>query len=186
MCEDDRHRWNDKYRLGDHTAAGPSSLLTELDSFLPTSGRALDLAGGAGRNAIWLARRGLEVTVADVSDVALELAEARAAEAGVTLSTQRIDFEFDPFPAGKWDLIVSVHFLLRPLFVNFPAASAPGGTLVCIHPTRRNLERHAKPPQRFLLEEGELRELANNLQVIHYEEGWLAEGRHEAVLVALK
>jgi hypothetical protein len=222
MSEDDRLRWNEKYTLGDHAASEPSQLLTNLDVFLPKSGRAIDVGGGAGRHAVWLARRGLDALVADVSEVALQLAEARATEAGVSIATQRIDFEADPFPPGPWDLIVSVHFLWRPLFDIFatsvisesdvtlarfqrpteaargqpsessqwprpcrPAVLSPGGTLVCIHPTRTNLQRHPKPSLRHLLEDGELPRLVKGLEVIHYEEGWLAEGRHEAVLVAL-
>ncbi len=184
MSADDRVRWNEKYQLDEHAAAEPSALLIALDTFLPTSGQALDLAGGSGRNAIWLARRGLDVCLADVSDVALQRAANRAAAAGVSIATQQIDFETDPFPTGPWDLIVSVHFLLRPLFASFPGVLARGGTLVCIHPTQTNLQRHAKPPARFLLEDGELPGLVKDLQVVHYEEAWLAEGRHEAVLVA--
>ena len=186
MSEDDRVRWNEKYQLGEHTSSEPSSLLTALLPLLPNSGRALDVAGGTGRNAIWLAGLGLDVCLADVSDVALHAAEARAREAGVSIDTQRIDFETEPFPLGPWDLIVIVHFLLRPLFETFPTALAPGGTLVCIHPTTTNLQRHAKPPQRFLLEDGELPGLVNGLEIVHYEESWLSEGRHEAVLVAIK
>ncbi|MEO8497449.1 MAG: class I SAM-dependent methyltransferase [Planctomycetota bacterium] len=184
MSEDDRLRWNEKYRLGEQASSEPSRLLTELDSLLPSSGRAIDVAGGVGRNAIWLARRGLEVIDADASEVALQIAEVRAAEAGVSLATQRIDLEAEPFPPGPWNLIVSVHFLWRPLFDIFPAVLAPGGTLVCIHPTRTNLQRHPKPSARHLLDDGELPRLVKDLSVIHYEEGWLAEGRHEAVLVA--
>ncbi len=184
MPEDDRLRWNEKYQLGQHASSEPSHSLTDLDSLLPTSGRAVDLAGGAGRNAIWLAGRGLDVCVADVSEVALQLAEVRAAEAGVSIATQRLDLETNPFPPGPWHLIVCVHYLWRPLFDIFPAVLTSGGTLVCIHPTRTNLQRHAKPPERFLLEDGELPRLVQHLEVVHYEEGWLAEGRHEAVLVA--
>lgn len=184
MSAADRIRWNEKYQLGEHASIEPSCLLTSLASSLPSSGRALDLAGGTGRHAIWLARRGFDVCLTDVSDVALQLAATRAAEAGVTVETQRIDFDVDPFPRGAWDLIVSVHFLMRPLFEIFPAALAPGGTLVCIHPTRTNLQRHAKPSERVLLEDGELPGLVKDLKIVHYEEGWLAEGRHEAVLVA--
>lgn len=184
MSADDRLRWNKKYQLGEHASSEPSRLLTDLASFLPTSGRAIDLAGGTGRHAIWLAQRGLDVWLADVSEVAIQLAEARAGEAGVSLQTQHIDLETEPFPSGPWDLIVSVHFLLRPLFEQFPVVLTDGGTLVCIHPTRTNLLRHAKPSCRHLLEDGELPGLVTGLEVIHYQEGWLGEGRHEAVLVA--
>jgi SAM-dependent methyltransferase len=184
MSEDDRLRWNERYSLGEHASSEPSRLLTDLDDFLPHSGRALDVGGGTGRHAIWLARRGLDACVADVSDVAIQLAHARATVADVSITTERIDFEADPFPPGPWDLIVSVHFLWRSLFAVFPAELSPGGTLVCIHPTRTNLQRHPKPSLRHLLDDGELPRLVQDLEIIHFEEGWLAEGRHEAVLVA--
>jgi tellurite methyltransferase len=183
MIDDDRLRWNAKYERGEHTSSEPSQLLVELESWLPCSGRALDLAGGAGRNAIWLARRGLEVCVADVSNVGLAIAESRAAQAGVSLTTLQVDLETDPFPAGPWDLIVSVHYLWRPLFDVLPKVLGDG-TLVCIHPTRTNLQRHAKPPPQYLLEDSELPRLAKDLDVVHYDEGWLCEGCHEARLVA--
>jgi hypothetical protein len=50
--------------------------------------------------------------------------------------------------------------------------------LVFVQPTRR------RPGPRFLLEEGELVRLAGGLDVVQYREGWLEEGRHEALLVA--
>lgn len=184
MSGDDRVRWNDKYRLGEHASSEPSRLLAELAPLLPNTGRALDLAGGTGRHSIWLARRGLDVRLTDVSDVAIQIAEARAAEANVSISTQQIDLETEPCPPGPWDLIVAVHFLSRPLFEILPTVLAERGTFVCIHPTRTNLQRHDKPSARFLLEDGELPNLVPDLNVIDYKEGWLAEGRHEAVLVA--
>ena len=63
---------------------------------------------------------------------------------------------------------------------------ANGGRLMVVQPTVRNLERHEKPPRPFLLEDRELLTLASDLNVIHYEEGWLEEGRHEAVVIAEK
>ena len=159
-------------------------MVTQLAAWLPPRGRALDLAGGAGRHAIWLAQHGLDVTLADVSSVAIELAHERAAHAGVSLSSVVVDLETEPFPAGPWDVILSFHFLWRPLCAEFPRVLAPGGVLILVQPTHSNLLRHAKPPAAFLLADGELPGLVQDLKVERYEEGWLAEGRHEAVLVA--
>ncbi len=184
MSEQDRDKWNAKYSRGDHASAEPSSLLTGLDELLPRRGRALDLAGGAGRHAIWLARRGLQVTLADIADEGLKLACRRAGDAGVSIETLRIDLQTESFPLGAWDLIVSFHYLWRPLFEVFPAALAPGGLLVVVQPTKSNLQRHEKPPAQFLLEDGELPALVSGLDIIRYEEGWLAEGRHDAFLIA--
>ena len=107
-----------------------------------------------------------------------------AAEAGVSIHTQCIDLDSEPLPVGPWDVILSVCFLWRPLFAEIPKVLAPDGWLVVIQPTLRNLERHDKPPAQFLLQENELPSLIQGLEVVRYEEGWLADGRHDAFLVA--
>ena len=184
MSDEDRTKWDTRYAGPGVPSTTPSRLLTELGDLLPRHGRALDVAGGAGRNAIWLAQRGLEVTLADVSQVGLNIAVQRSAAAGVSLATVLVDVELEPLPTGPWDVILCVHFLHRPLFAVFSEILTPGGVLVVIHPTQTNLERHARPPARFLLSDGELPTLARELEIMHYEEGWQAEGRHDAVMVA--
>lgn len=184
MSDEDRKKWDGKYARQDAAPSEPSLLLIQRNHILPRRGQALDVAGGAGRHAIWLAQRGLDVTLADISQVGLDIAKQRAAAAKVALDTMLVDLEAEPFPAGPWDLIVSIHFLWRPLFEIFPTALAPGGMLVFSQPTHSNLSRHEKPPARYLLEDGELPALVRDLEIVHYEEGWLGEGRHDALLVA--
>jgi SAM-dependent methyltransferase len=179
MSEKDREKWNARYREEGATLS-PSPFLAQLDGFLPRTGRALDVAGGSGRNAVWLARRGLAVTVADVSDAGLE----RAATAG--LAALRVDFDVDPLPAGPWEVILCSHFLHRPLFAAAASALAPGGILVVAHPTVRNLERHDHPGPQYLLGEGELRQLVKGLEIVSYAEDWVESGMHEARLAARK
>jgi SAM-dependent methyltransferase len=153
---------------------------------LPAGGRALDIAGGAGRNAIWLARQGFDVTIADVSSVGLALARERAAAANVKIQTLEIDVEQQPLPAGPFDLVLSHCYLCRHLFPQFPRLLSDDGRLVVIQPTQRNLERNEKPPAAFLFEEGELQKLAAGVEIVQYEEGWSADDRYDAVLVAKK
>ncbi len=186
MAAGDRERWNARYGEEGGTLLSPSAFLVGLDSVLPRRGRALDVAGGPGRNSLWLARRGLEVTLADVSDVALLLASSASREAAVPLCTVEVDLESAPLPPGPWDVIVCTYFLHRPLFSSFQSALSPGGWLVFAHATRRNLERHPRPGPRHVLEEGECRRLAQGLEVVELTEGWFEEGRHEARLVARK
>jgi tellurite methyltransferase len=186
MSHKDRKKWNDRYADPERAAREPSALLSEVEKWLPQSGRALDVAGGGGRHAIWLAQRGLKVTLVDISEKGLAIAEQRALEAGVTLRTCCLDLDEEPLPAGPWDLIVSFHYLQRSLFSQIPGVLAPGGLLIVVQPTKKNLQRHEKPPADYLLEEGELPRLAAGLEALHYQEGWLAEGRHDALLVARK
>lgn len=183
MGAGDRERWNERYRE-EREAPPPSPFLADLDPLLPRAGRALDVGGGSGRNALWLARRGLEVTLADVSDVALALAAEAARAAGLALRTVEVDLEQAPLPEGPWDLVLCAYCLHRPLFAAFPAALAPGGVLVVAHATRTNLERHPRPGPRHVLEDGELPTLVRGLEILRSEEGWLESGRHEARVVA--
>ena len=179
-----RERWNQRYREG-AGAAEPSSFLTGAAAeFLPSSGKALDLAGGAGRHALWLARRGLAVTLCDVAEEGLKIAEGRAAAQGLELATLARDVEADGAPAGPWDVVLSFHYLWRPLFAELPRLLRPGGVVVYCQPTMRNLEKNPRPSARFLLEDGELAGLVPpELEVLSLEEGWHGD-RHEARLVA--
>jgi SAM-dependent methyltransferase len=184
MAEADRRRWDARYREHEPGLRQPSGSLVALADLMPQDGRALDVAGGTGRHAQWLARRGLDVTLADISRVALELARREAARDGLPLRTLAIDLEAEPLPPGHLSVILCVDFLWRPLFEAIPAALAPGGLLVVVHPTRTNLQRHARPGPRHLLEDGELPGLVRGLEIVRYEEGWTEQGRHEARLVA--
>jgi tellurite methyltransferase len=186
MSGADRDRWDRIYAERGRSLAEPSSFLTASADRVPPAGRALDVAGGSGRHALWLARRGLAVTLADVSPVALGQARAAAEAAGLRLATVEVDLEHQPLPPGPWDLILDFHYLERSLFPAFAAALAPGGLLLFCQPTERNLERHDRPSRRFLLAEGELAGLIAPLplEVVSLTEGWSDEGRHEARLIA--
>ena len=184
MSAEDRTKWDSRYATHDGSPGEPVRPLIDLGELIPRQGTALDIAGGAGRNSIWLAQRGFDVTIVDISEVGLRIAAERAEAAGVRLRTLPLDIDREDLPTGPWDLILCTYFLDRPLFSVFPKLIRQGGALIVIHPTRSNLERHEKPPARFLLKDGELPGLIQGLAIEHYEEGWLSEGRHEAVVVA--
>jgi 2-polyprenyl-3-methyl-5-hydroxy-6-metoxy-1,4-benzoquinol methylase len=183
MAEADRIKWDARWRE-EAGRTGPSPWLVSLDAVLPRAGRALDVAGGAGRNAVWLAQRGLSVTLVDVSPVGVAAAEASAQAAGVAIEARVLDLETEALPAGPWDLIVQVHYLQRSLFSHYAALLAPGGLLVVEHPTLTNATRHPRPGPAYLLEDGELPRLCAGLSIVQYDEGWNEAGRHEARLVA--
>lgn len=188
MARFDRDKWDERYRARrlEPRSSEASMWLDDIAEDLPRSGRALDVAGGAGRNALWLARHGLDTTVADVSPVGLKLAVERAEAEGLKLHTLEVDLAEAPFPAGPWDVIASFLFLQRSLFPAMVEALRPGGWLVFLQPTVTNLERHPKPPRRFLLEPGELGALLAPLpiEIVRLEEKWQASGHHEARLLA--
>ncbi|MDD9940406.1 MAG: class I SAM-dependent methyltransferase [Myxococcales bacterium] len=182
---DDRTRWNARHaqRAAEGPAA-PSVAVLSLASHLPQRGRALDLAGGTGRHALWLVQRGLDVTLLDVSDVALEVASEHAARRSVSLSTLRWDLSTGMPGGGPWDVVLCVNFLDRAVYSQLGAKLAPGGCAIVVHPTRTNLERHARPSSRYLLEPGELPGLMGELSIAVHREGWLDGEHHLAAVVA--
>lgn len=184
----DRERWNAKWRERAGELETEAPLLRTHAVHLPTRGKALDIAGGAGRNAIWLARRGLDVTVVDISDVALDKAERRATAAGLTARMKLVRHDLDtalPF-APLFDLVLVFHYLNRARRDEYVSLLHEGGTLVAVQPTVKNLERHAKPGREYLLEEGEMESWARGLgmEVLVSFEGWTDDGRHEAAVIA--
>jgi tellurite methyltransferase len=188
MSEADRTKWDARYSEGEPSDAPSPWLLSWMkqadENILPKSGRVLDVAGGAGRNAIWFAQRGFDVTLVDISPVGIELAEKRAKDAGVTITTRVMDLETERLPEGPWDIIVQVHYLDRALFPQYVDLLAPSGLLFVEHPTKANLMRHAKPGSAYLLEDGELPTLFEDFVIVTHGEGWNEAGRHEARLVA--
>ena len=145
MAPLDRQRWNARHRERGAIAAEPETFLLAIEASLPTTGRALDLAGGSGRNGAWLAARGWNVTVADLSPVALDRARKVGADRGLAIRTLEVDLEGDPIPAGPWDLVVVCRFLHRALYRSIPGALAPGGLAAIIHPTPTHQERPPPP-----------------------------------------
>ena len=175
MSEADRERWERRYREGSHVEAAPPDWLDELGDELARSGRALDVAAGTGPVALWLARRGLEVVAVDVSPAALERCRAAARAEGLEVRAVVADLERAPLPPGPFELVSCFHYLQRDLFPAMRECLGPGGVLACEIATKRNLERHAHPSARFLLEPNELLALLGPLEVAYYREGWLGD-----------
>lgn len=184
MSAEDRARWDARWAEGEGPSRTPAPILQAWAERLPRSGRALDLASGPGRNALWLAQRGLETTAVDVSPVALTQLRHAAMAMGMAVTTLHLDLEHDPLPPGPWDVVVCTAYLLRELFPAIRAALAPGGWLLFAQPTPTNLDRHRRPSRRFLVEAEELAAFAGELQVLQADADWRQEDRHEAWLVA--
>jgi SAM-dependent methyltransferase len=86
----------------------PNDFLREQAGQLP-AGRILCLAEGQGRNAVWLAQRGHDVTAVDQSAVGLRDANRLAAERGVAIATVRADLDDYAIEPGSWQGIVSIY-----------------------------------------------------------------------------
>jgi tellurite methyltransferase len=148
--------------------------------------RALDLACGAGRDAVFLGLHGFEVEGWDHAPEALERAGELAQRHGVALRTGLHDLERPdlPPPVRPFDLIVCFRFLHRPLFPWIERALAPGGWLV-YETFRAGQERFRRPRRaHFLLGRGELARTFSLLETVRYEEREPAAGPVTARLLA--
>ncbi len=173
MSEADRARWDQRFGEREHEDGAPPEWLHELGPDWPAAGRALDIAAGAGRVAVWLARLGFEVVAVDLSPVGLARARSRAESLGLALETRVLDLESEPLPPGPFEVVTCFDYLQRDLFPALVERLAPRGILACEIATLRNLERNTHPSRRFLLEPGEIKGLVGPLEVLHYQEGWL-------------
>lgn len=179
MSNAEREHWNLRYETEGPRTTEPAAFLLEVAPHLSPESRILDVGGGNGRNAIWLARQGHEVVIADISEAGLALAGEAAEVAGVEVGTILMDFDTDAMPHGPWDVIVDFHFIKRHLFPVFLQTIRPGGFLVFCRATVRNLERNERPPRPYLLAEGEGWDLLADFELVIAREGWSVEGRHE-------
>ncbi len=180
----ERDHWNRRYAERPWPD-DPSLWLVQNADLLTDTGRALDVAGGTGRNALWLAQRGWSVTIADISDVGIAIARQRAEAIDVTLETHLVDLDADALATGPWDLVMLFHYLKRDIFSAIATTLRPGGTLIGALATVTNLERNERPPLPYLLDDGELPDLVGDMELVRYQEGWL-DDRHDARFVAHK
>lgn len=143
--------WDDRYSgSGLVWSSEPNRFVAEAAHSLEP-GRALDLACGEGRNAVWLATQGWDVTGVDFSQVGLDKGAALADVNGVTCTWKHADLaEWEP--DGEWDLVVVCYLQvsdeIRRHAVGAAArAVAPGGTLFIVGHDRLNLTEGVGGPQ---------------------------------------
>ena len=146
-----REHWDERYGTEELIwKAEPNRFLVEeLDALPP--GRALDLACGEGRNAVWLASKGWRVTGADFSRAGLAKAQRLATDRGVEVTWVEADVvEWRP-PTASFDLVVVMYLHLlaeqrRQALAHAAAALAPGGVLLVVgHDTANLLEGTGGP-----------------------------------------
>lgn len=148
----DAAAWDERYAGSEllWTAEPNGFLVEEVGEAAP--GRALDLACGEGRNAVWLAQQGWEVTGVDFSAAGLDKARALADARGVTVRWIEADvLVWDP-PPDAFDLVAVLYLHLPPrdrraVLRRAAGAVRPGGTLLVVGHHRDNLEEgYGGPP----------------------------------------
>src|SRR5262249_43211072 len=134
-------------------------------------GRALDVAAGAGRNALFLARHGCVVDAIDIAFGGLRSAFATARAEGLAVRPVQADLETFPLPRDRYDAAINIRYLQRSLFGPLQSAVKPGGIVFFeTFLIDQQAIGHPRNPA-FLLQRGELRAAFAAFEIVVYEEG---------------
>ncbi|MFL6447211.1 MAG: class I SAM-dependent methyltransferase [Bryobacteraceae bacterium] len=164
--------WDQRYQAdigtSDDAVPEPTPL---VQRFLTAArpGSALDLAAGTGRNAIWLAQHGWEVTAVDGSSTAIEILQKRSARLGVSVRAVIADLQSGEYliEPACWDAITICYYLQRNLLEPAKRGVRPGGILIVIvHITEGD-----EQPTESRLKPGELARYFGRWEILHNYEG---------------
>jgi 2-polyprenyl-3-methyl-5-hydroxy-6-metoxy-1,4-benzoquinol methylase len=177
MSRADEIRWDKQHAQG-LGAQPPESFLrqiVEADAWQLPRGRALDVACGKGRNALYLAELGFEVVAMDISAVALDEGRKRAELKQLRIDWRQTDLEAVRLDEAGFDLIVNFNYLQRALLPQIKRAVKIGGFVICETFLIDQKEiGHPKNPD-HLLGHNELLETFRDFRVLYYREGKFSE-----------
>ena len=146
----------------------PNAFLMEIAK-TRKSGTALDVGMGQGRNAIWLAQQGWDVTGFDPAEKAVALARENARKLGVSLKAEIKRMEDFDFGERRWDLILLSYVGARGMTEKVQRALKPGGVVV-IEAFHRDATKGGPIGGAVVFDTGELVSLFPQLRVVRYEE----------------
>lgn len=183
-------RWNQRFGAEEYVfGTAPNAFLAAHKPLLPARGRALCVADGEGRNSVWLAEQGLEVTAFDFSPVGVEKARRLAAERGVRVHYDVASVYDWRWPQAAFDVVAAIFVQFADpamrafMFERMVGALAPGGLLLLEGYTPKQLEYRTGGPSQLenLYTAPMLREAFAALEILELREydADMAEGtRH--------
>lgn len=164
----------------------PAQFLVDHIGLLP-KGRALDVAMGAGGNAIFLAHKGFDVEGVDISPEVVGKALELARESGVALRAQVADLEENFYiESGAYDVIICFNYLQRSLISRIKDGLRKGG-MVVYETFIVDQVQFGKPKNPdYLLNHNELLHLFHDFRCLCYREGVVENRKAVASLIAEK
>ncbi len=169
MSTEDQVKWQQRYAEDTYRKNNPVTLLHDwLPQIRP--GRALDIACGAGRNAIAAAEAGFRVDAIDISSNGLNLARQNAAAQGLEVNWIEHDLDQPYEFARDYDLIIVMWFVDLPLITRLCGCLAPGGYLVCEEHLKSDADVIGPGNPAFRVAPGALRDAADGIEILHYRE----------------
>ena len=185
--KEDQKRWDKRYR--ERKPGLNQGANTILKKYLPAlpKGKALDLAAGEGRNAVFLAEHGFEAEAVDISPVAMSRARKLARARGVKIKAMAADLDTYRLPPGRYDLILNFYFLDRRLIPRIKKGLKNGGMVVFETYTteQKKLGTGGPGETQFVLKPNELLRLFRGFHVLFYREGVFREGGKRRAIASL-
>jgi tellurite methyltransferase len=186
-----KERWNQKYNQEMYVyGKEPVAFLKQKIGVLK-KGKALVLAMGEGRNAVYLAQNGFDVTGVDISDVAIEKCKKLAAERGTTVNAVVSDLTSYDMGKAQYDLITNFYYYDKSLFPKVIGALKPGGMFIfeqfsIDHP--KHGARFGPRNPDYLVKPDELLELFKSFRILYYEDVVveLDEGMHKGTAAVIR
>ena len=184
---DERTSWNQRYREHSHSSLKPDPFLVDsyqefLHPLFPAGGTALDVAGGVGRHAIWLAKRNWNVDLVDVSEVGIAEAKKNARRYPAKIQFLVRDLKKFSLPRNRYDVVLVFFYLERSIFPDLLRALRPGGLLLYKTYTLEQRKFGGGPTHPMhVLKPNELIEAFSELQILLYRETLRERGIAEMV-----
>jgi len=185
--ETDQKRWDKRFGRKEFALGkGPNPFLKKHISFLP-KGKALDMATGEGRNAVFLAQNGFEVDAVDISQKGLKKARKLAQEKGVKVNALLVDLDHYQIEKDRYDLIANFYFLKRRLIPKIRKGLKKGGKVIfeTYLLEHRTLATGGPKQTKFFLKPNELLTLFKNFRILFYREGIFREGGRRKAVASL-
>jgi tellurite methyltransferase len=185
-----REAWNRRYSENPSLYFEPDPFLMKayeqyIQPIFPKAGVALDVAGGLGRHALWMAELRWKVTVVDISEVAFQKAQQKSEERGVEIDFLVRDLNTWSPDRKQYDLVLVFYYLQRDLFSYLEASLKPGGLLIYKTYTGEQLQYESGPKNpAHLLKQNELLHAFPGLRTLFYRES--VSEKAVAELVAMK
>lgn len=183
----DQKRWDTRFGKKEFALGKePNSFLKKHIHLLPT-GKALDIAAGEGRNAVFLAQNGFEVDAVDISEKGLKKAQKLAKEKGVKINTFLVDLNQYYITKERYDLIINFYFLKRRLIPRIKKGLREGGKVIfeTYLLEHRKLGTGGPKQAKYFLKPNELLWRFKDFRILFYREGIFREGRRKKAVASL-
>ena len=183
----DQKRWNKRFGRKEFALGKePNPFLKKYIRLLP-KGKALDMATGEGRNAVFLAQHGFEVDAVDISEKGLKKVKKLAREKGVKINTFLVDLDRHPIGKERYDLIADFYFLRRRLIPRIKKGLKKGGKVIfeTYLLEHRKLGTGGPKQAKYFLKPNELLHLFQDFRVLFYREGIFREGGRGKAVASL-